>query len=641
MQPVRYRPEVDGLRAVAVLAVVLHHLWPVQVPGGFVGVDVFFVISGFLITGIVVREVGEGRFSLARFYERRVRRLFPALFVVLAATLAASWLLLPPSDADNAFRAAQATLVFGANVLFWKTLAAGYFATDAKLNPLLHTWSLGVEEQFYLLYPLLLLVVVRYARRSALPWIAALAVASFAAAQWLLSAHPVAVFFLAPFRAWELLAGALLALGVVPPIGHVVIRESVAAAGLGAIVASAFLYRAGIGFGGVAALLPVVGACAVIHAGDGRSRVLARLLCPPPVLYLGLISYSLYLWHWPLIVFARFATQMRDDTGLALPLLGASIVLAAASHRFIEAPFRRAAGVSRPVLLRGAVVTAAVLAASSAWALASEGGRARFDAAARHFDAARREDISFIACDRAIGGCRIGNRSAPVTMLVWGDSHALAWAPAFDRELSTRGRGALLMANAACPPIARAESTRIAGCVPLNALALAYLRAHPELVEVVLVANWNSYLGPHSVLANPASAASDLRETISAMALRGRRIVVLAPVPVYPESVPLVLALGRGRGGNLGKTRAIHAGEQAAFRAIAPSLRAAGADIVDPADWICRPVCAVATLGTTSLYRDGNHLSRAGAITYSPPLGAALLDRAPRASFATSMGALQ
>jgi peptidoglycan/LPS O-acetylase OafA/YrhL len=156
----RYRPELDGLRAIAVLAVVLHHLWPERVPGGFVGVDVFFVLSGFLITGIVAREARDGRFSIATFYERRVRRLFPALFVVLAATLAASWFLLLPSDAVATFRAGIGTLLFASNVVFWKSLAAGYFAADAKLNPLLHTWSLGVEEQFYLLFPILLLVAL-------------------------------------------------------------------------------------------------------------------------------------------------------------------------------------------------------------------------------------------------------------------------------------------------------------------------------------------------------------------------------------------------------------------------------------------------------------------------------------------------
>ncbi len=206
-----YRSDIDGLRAIAVLAVLFHHLSDRLAPGGYVGVDVFFVISGFLITRIVGRELEDGRFSYLQFLERRLRRLTPAVVATLVATLAASYLLLTPTVYGSTLKASLSTVLFSSNLFFWRELKAGYFASDAKLNPLLHTWSLGVEEQFYLLYPLLLLVLLRMPRRFTTAGLAVVALASFALGLWLRPTHEVAVFFLSPFRAWELLAGALLA----------------------------------------------------------------------------------------------------------------------------------------------------------------------------------------------------------------------------------------------------------------------------------------------------------------------------------------------------------------------------------------------------------------------------------------------
>lgn len=211
---IKYRSDIDGLRAVAVLAVVAHHFWPELLTGGYVGVDVFFVISGFLITKIIHKEVAESRFSFVDFYDRRIRRIFPALFAMLGATLIAGWFLMLPSDYLATFKASLGTLFFSANVVFWRQMAAGYFAaTDASTNPLLHTWSLGVEEQFYIVFPILLILMAKYWPQRQVIFLLAVAVVSLGLAQYLLAAKPVAVFFLTPFRAWELLVGALLALG--------------------------------------------------------------------------------------------------------------------------------------------------------------------------------------------------------------------------------------------------------------------------------------------------------------------------------------------------------------------------------------------------------------------------------------------
>jgi peptidoglycan/LPS O-acetylase OafA/YrhL len=226
MNKSNYRPDIDGLRAIAVLSVVLYHFNIVQLKGGFVGVDIFFVISGYLITGIINNEIERGNFTFAGFYERRVRRIFPALFGMLLAVLAVgAWLLLP-HDLEPLGNATIATLLFGSNVLFWRQ--SGYFDTTSDFNPLLHTWSLAVEEQFYIGFPMLLLLVHRFAPRALKPVLIGCMFISFALCVWVQAIRPTATFFLLPFRAWELLLGSILAIGAVPAISNRLLRETVA-----------------------------------------------------------------------------------------------------------------------------------------------------------------------------------------------------------------------------------------------------------------------------------------------------------------------------------------------------------------------------------------------------------------------------
>ena len=276
LSSVAYRPDVDGLRAVAVLAVVLNHFSAVAVPGGYVGVDVFFVISGFLITGIIARELAEGRFSFRRFYQRRARRIFPALFARLVATVAAACVLLLPSDLLPTLRAALGTALFGSNLVFWR-MELGYFdVTDTRLNPLLHTWSLAVEEQFYILFPVFLLICYRRFTRHVLAVAVLCSVVSLIGAVLLTRTNAQAAFYLAPFRAWELLAGALLALGALPRTRSAVLREAMVGGGMAAIVVACFAFDDSTAFPGLAALAPVLGAVAVIHGGTSGSTMAGR-----------------------------------------------------------------------------------------------------------------------------------------------------------------------------------------------------------------------------------------------------------------------------------------------------------------------------------------------------------------------------
>ncbi len=338
-----YRTPIDGLRAVAVGAVVLFHFGVAPFSGGFVGVDVFFVISGFLITRLLLADIADRKPLILPFYRRRILRLFPALFMMLAVTLAAALLLLYPSDLRHFGESLASVAGFGSNLYFRNS--SGYFSAAADQKPLLHTWSLSVEEQFYLVYPPLLAVLARRSVRLAAAVLGLLALASLLASAWATRAAPMTAFYLTPFRFWELMLGGLIPLfGLAAPRSRAA-SETLAWGGLGLIAAAVFGYTLETPFPGLAALPPCLGAAAVILSCERPgSNAAARLLSLPAATALGRISYSLYLWHWPVIVFAGH-WLFRRPTGIETPaLIALSLALAAASYRFVEQPFRHGRG---------------------------------------------------------------------------------------------------------------------------------------------------------------------------------------------------------------------------------------------------------------------------------------------------------
>ena len=414
----RYRPEIDGLRAVAVLAVILFHAEIALFSGGFVGVDVFFVVSGFLITSILLADLAQGRFSLLRFYERRARRILPALFVVALACLPFGWMWMTGPQFTDLSESVVSTSLFVSNIHFW--LESGYFDQAVAVKPLIHTWSLAVEEQFYLLFPPLLWAVWKWSPR-ALPFVlAGLALLSLAAAEIVIPRAPTAAFYLAPFRLWELLAGSLLAVWSQgrERAGH----PWLAALGLAMIVASVFIYDAGTPFPGLYALLPILGAVLFI-AGATATQGVGRVLSLRPIVWTGLISYSLYLWHQPLFAFARIRFGELDAEMLA-GLIALSFVLAALSWRFVEQPFRHKDGVSRTRIFQlSAVSTVALISIGAVGMLAvsepdiSEQARLRGgpvierdiwlvgDSHAGHLTHGMRDITHGIVLDMSGGGC--------------------------------------------------------------------------------------------------------------------------------------------------------------------------------------------------------------------------------------------
>ena len=639
-----YRPDIDGLRAVAVLAVVLHHLSASLVPGGYVGVDVFFVISGYLITRIISREMEEGTFTFARFYERRARRIFPALFAMLAVTLAVGYFLLLPSDYSGTLRGALGTLFFSSNIVFWRDMAAGYFAaTDAGLNPLLHTWSLAVEEQFYVFFPILLLLCYRYFRRHIVLILVGCAVVSLAGAALLVQSKSVAVFFLSPFRAWELLVGSLLAFNTMPVIRSRAVREAVAGAGLLAILIACFVYDAKTTFPGFAALAPVLGAAAIMHAGASGPSLVGRLLQWKPVVYIGLISYSLYLWHWPLIVLTRYATGMEPITPYIPVLLAASLALGSLSDHFIEQPFRRGVRVTRKFVFSSSAVFASVLALASAIGLMRGGFEARFSPDVVKLDQARSPQILFVNCDeKPVGaGCTLGRADGKATILLWGDSHLMAWAPALNKSLSAQNSQAVFAPTSACPPMLGVDNAAKAICPAQNLAVKNYLLAHPKIKTVVMSAYWSTYFredGPLTAQAgNPPTkginaAKNALASTIQWLRANGRQVVLIGPVPVYDKSVPMALALEKATDRTL-----LHSSieeqhkKHASFFEVVDGARRGGGEgssfrFLDPIQWLCAEECMVIK-DSLPLYRDSHHLSVAGAMALEENLSQGLMTR--------------
>lgn len=335
----RYRAEIDGLRAVAVIPVILFHAGFSLFSGGFVGVDVFFVISGYLITSIIVGELEKEKFSIVKFYERRARRILPALFLVMAVCVPFAWMLLTPADLDYFSRSLIAVALFSSNILFWQE--SGYFDTAAELKPLLHTWSLAVEEQYYLLFPLFLLLVWRFGKKHVGWALVFIFFVSLGLAQWASINYPEAAFFLLPTRAWEIMLGAFAALILADPerFKGKSYSDPLALLGLFCILASIFIYDETIPFPGLYALLPTVGAFLVILFAGPGTRV-ARILSFRKIVLVGLMSYSIYLWHQPVIVFYKYARLYEISLSERLLLLVPIFILSYVSWRYVEGPLR-------------------------------------------------------------------------------------------------------------------------------------------------------------------------------------------------------------------------------------------------------------------------------------------------------------
>ena len=436
----KYRAEIDGLRALAVLPVILFHAGFEIFSGGFVGVDVFFVISGYLITTIILKDMQKGKFSIVNFYERRARRILPALFFVALVCFPFAWAWLSPNDMKDFAQSLVAVATFSSNILFWQE--TGYFDTTAELKPLLHTWSLAVEEQYYILFPLFLMLVWKLGKKAIITMLVIVFVSSLAVAQWGALHQPDAAFFLLPTRGWEILLGAFcafyLATYSTDKVG--ILRQPLSIAGLGLIALAIFTFDKATPMPGVYALIPTIGVALIILFANGQT-IAGSFLSSPLLVRTGLISYSAYLWHQPLFAFARQRSLVQPSDAMMLALSFIALVLAYFSWMLIERPFRKRNLLTRKIIFAnatffsiliislGLVVNYNVISNKKAYfSWLKDSGRIPKRFIGISIDGKKCSKLQ-PSLEPSLG-CRIDNTNAQRTIVVVGDSHARVLAEA-------------------------------------------------------------------------------------------------------------------------------------------------------------------------------------------------------------------
>jgi peptidoglycan/LPS O-acetylase OafA/YrhL len=593
----RYRPEIDGLRTVAILPVVLFHAGITSFSGGYVGVDIFFVISGYLITGIIHREIGEGRFSIVRFYERRIRRIFPALIAMLVAVAVAASLYDLPSELRELPRYLAGAVLFSSNIVIWRH--SGYFDAPSGSNPLLHTWSLGVEEQFYIAMPIFLLLVMRYFPRYLKPLLVLCAFASLVLCVVATPVKPHASFFLVPMRAWELLAGALIATGSVPLPRQPIIREILSWAGFVMIALSIALFTPKTSFPGYAAILPVLGAALLVATSQGTSA--AKLLSLPPAIFIGRISYSLYLWHWPIIVFGRQLGLLTGDLSSVVLACLTSFAAAIFSWRVIEQPFR-GNRIPAPRIFASAGICAAAMLTATIGLRASNGWASRFTPQAISFDKAS-HDISpkRDACHADHGlpkvssSCIIGGKTASIAL--WGDSHGVELSYAF----GTLYRPVMSITYSSCPPALGYRSLSRPDCTKHNDQVFDFLTKDQSIKTVILTAYYVDIVRP--------SFDEQFTRTVHGLQAAGKEVIVVGPFPSPGVDVPKALARGWGEF----FTRKEYLERYAGTIAFLSGLQHEGVAVLWPAKYLCDDEkCHIEENGRPVFF-DRHHPSLSGA----------------------------
>lgn len=614
-----YRPDIDGLRAVAVLLVVLYHS-ELGCAGGFIGVDVFFVISGYLITRNILRDHSAGTFTLSTFWRRRILRLFPASAVMTLATLLAGSVFLLPGDYEELAESALMQLCVSSNIYFWRQ--SDYFAGPSDLKPLLHTWSLAVEEQFYIIYPTVLLLLLRRpGGRLAVP-LGLATVASFFLSVWGVRTYPDATFFLLPTRAWELLLGALICLAPKSIAPASSIREGLAFSGLGAIVLTGFFYWEEMTFPAEAALVPCLGASAVIWSNTGRLTSVGRLLSFRPAVLVGMISYSLYLWHWPILVYLRHRGGGILSREASVAAVIASFAAAFLSWLALEQPFRRA-GIGWPLwrlTFSGAAFSGVAL--TSAVILVLEGAPDRVDPKVLAFLTApveRKKSLDTSIEDVRSGKVpMLGMTKHARRCVLWGDSHAAVLATGLEAACSARNISVFQATHSGTPPLLDFVFVARHGLsdqTPAYSSAVVEFCRRERVDIVVLAGVWKTY-------AAKSDFGDKLRRTIEALRESGVCVGVVKDVAFQDSHVPALIASAMFHGrttDSIGVSVDRHRAENAECDAILKNVSSSGAVVLDPAPFFVGPDGVWrACRGSEALYYDKHHLSPSGSLLLKP-----------------------
>lgn len=657
----KYRAEIDGLRALAVVPVVLFHAGVPYLGGGFVGVDVFFVISGYLITSILITELAQDRFTLLGFYDRRARRILPALFCVMLVCLPFAWVWMLPSSFEDFSRSLIAVVLFASNILFWSE--TGYFGALAAEKPLLHTWSLAVEEQYYLLFPVFLMLCWRVGRRP-LFWIMVLgALLSLALSHWASVRMPSANFYLAPFRVWELLAGSLCAFLLTGssqgPFGRISrLSQGAAAVGVALIVVSLVAYDKTTPFPSLYAVVPVAGTCLIVlfaHHGTWAAQILGQT----HLVAIGLISYSTYLWHQPLLAFARLRSLTDPNPWIMAGAVILSFVLAYLTWRFVEQPFRRRpakGGYSGRQIAWFAVLGGVFFVAVGAYGHLSEGRNGNADLILNSGVAVDPCHWHQSPSQAERSRCDVLAQERPFYVLV-GDSHAGALFRILQAQLDSAGYGLIGLTNFSKLPVPGTARVGRAAEAKENAFVQeGYDLAIERAQGVIVSARWALYIEggayerPDGFKERPqpddTRVLGDTSPTRAARAVNlidhtvafftqlapQTHVILIGQVPEVAVHVPKAAMLDPSA---LSFPLAYY--EQRIERArtlfeplpVAPDMGRDALSFIDPAQLLCdatEGLCFQAQ-GSRVLYFDDDHLSDDGAALLAAPILRAIAAR--------------
>jgi len=649
----QYRRDIDGLRAIAILPVVLYHVGFNYFSGGFVGVDVFFVISGYLITSLIAKETDSGSFSLKDFYERRARRILPALFSVAFFASILAFFFLLPFDHNDFSQSLMATIGFASNFHFLGD--TGYFDGPAEFKPLLHTWSLALEEQFYIFFPLLFVFISRRLMFWRNKIILALFVSSLAISVWGVEYAPKATFYLLHTRAWELLLGSMLALNIVRDIQNSSLKNVLSFAGLGLIFFSVLMFDTHTAFPGASAFLPCFGAFLVIWSNKNGTTLCGKLLSLSPVVFIGLISYSLYLWHWVVIVFAK---QILDRP-LGLQEMSLSIIISLAlsvfSWWYIERPVRKKmVFVTRKKLtyaLGGAFVFLFGLGLSGD---ITNGFPKRISEEARaYMDGAKDFNPDYEKCDHISPENILARKLCPLgakdvqnpDFIMWGDSHADAIMPGIKKMAEKYKLKGWFASYNTCAPllgITRPLAAKSERCKEFNDAIFQVIK-EKKIKHVLIAARWAGYaigtqadgLDPDAVMLisfdrdNKAVTLEESKQTFSEGLKRtvqyfkesGVNLWIVEQAPIYKKIIPRALARASLSGrdpSEIQQDYSVYTQRNSYMQQAFDGAVKQGAHLVKLTDKLCtdKTTCLVSDQGR-SLYRDDDHLSAFGAVWIS------------------------
>lgn len=531
-----YRSEIDGLRALAVLPVIFFHAGFVFFNGGFVGVDIFFVISGYLITSIIINEMEEKKFTIVSFYERRARRILPALFFVMLACLPFSWIFLTPTDLDIFGKSLIAVSTFTSNILFWSE--SGYFETAAELKPLIHTWSLAVEEQYYIIFPIFIIIFWKFGRKRILILLSIAFIISLGLSHWGAVNKPSATFFLLPTRGWEILVGVFTAfyLNKYNYFKSELLNQALSIFGLIMISYSIFFYTEKIPFPSLYALIPTIGTGLLILSATPKT-IVGRFLSFKPIVSIGLVSYSAYLWHQPILSYARHALPGNLSNFLLLFLCASAIGIAFFSWHFIEKPFRNRGNFSQKGIFLFAV-SGIIFFSLIGYNLDKNNGylnrlnkneRMIYDYIDYDTSKLYREGVCFLKPEQDAAAyldqCFQGK------FLIWGDSHSAA----LSYGLRSQGDFSQL-SSFACPPILTINFTGRPNCNDNNKFIIDKIK-NKEFTKVLIHTNWIGY---------SLEEISQFKETLIELnTMNGVDIFVIGGVPQWQPSLPRYLVSSR------------------------------------------------------------------------------------------------